>query len=158
MLPPIEPHRSTTARGCLLDILVRIPFIDIWPDMPKSSRREEVLSWLERYPKVDRYVVVNDEDGELEDPPPFQPSGRTGPTRKLLRGRGAISERQDRPHHARDNPCARTAGARYPPVVQQRRTRSFRISKVCSPTFARDVAASTQGFCDTAGTDCLRPD
>jgi hypothetical protein len=70
----------------LLDILVRIPFVDIRPDMPKSSRREEVLIWLERYPKVDRYVVVNDEDDELDDLPPFQPSGRTAPTRKLSVG------------------------------------------------------------------------
>jgi hypothetical protein len=41
-----------------------VPFIDICPDMPKSPRRREVLTWLRLHPKVTRYAVIDDEDDE----------------------------------------------------------------------------------------------
>jgi hypothetical protein len=58
----------------------RIPFLDVCPDMPRSARRKEVLRWLAAHPNVSRYVVIDDEDDELDDLPLFQPSARHGLT------------------------------------------------------------------------------
>jgi hypothetical protein len=53
-----------------------IPFVDVLPDMPRSPRRQEVLSWLAKHPRVKRFAVIDDEDDELDDLPLFQPTDR----------------------------------------------------------------------------------
>jgi Swiss Army Knife RNA repair-like protein len=63
-----------------------VPFMDACPDMPEQPRREEILGWLKRHPKVTRYVVIDDEDDELDELPLFQPSGKTGITAEIVRG------------------------------------------------------------------------
>src|SRR5436190_2364203 len=63
-----------------------IPFMDVIPDMPKRPRRDEVLAWLKRHPKVKRFVVIDDEDDELDQLPLFQPSPDTGLTEKMVKG------------------------------------------------------------------------
>jgi hypothetical protein len=63
-----------------------IPFIDVTPDMPKKPRRNEILAWLRKHPKVTRYVVIDDEDDELDDLPLFQPSAATGLTDAIVKG------------------------------------------------------------------------
>jgi hypothetical protein len=63
-----------------------IPFIDVSPDMPKSPRCSEVLTWLSQHPKATRYVVIDDEDDELDELPLFQPSSKTGLTGQIVRG------------------------------------------------------------------------
>jgi hypothetical protein len=63
-----------------------VPFIDVCPDMPKSPRCKEVLKWLSSHPKVDRYVVIDDEDDGLDGLPLFQPSAKTGITMEIVRG------------------------------------------------------------------------
>jgi hypothetical protein len=63
-----------------------IPFIDVIPDMPKRPRRDEVLAWLKAHPKVKRFVVIDDEDDELDQLPLFQPSPDTGLTEKMVKG------------------------------------------------------------------------
>jgi hypothetical protein len=63
-----------------------IPFMDVIPDMPKRPRRDEVLAWLKAHPKVERFVVIDDEDDELDQLPLFQPSARTGLTEKMANG------------------------------------------------------------------------
>jgi hypothetical protein len=63
-----------------------IPFMDVCPDMPKSSRRKEVLAWLAAHPKLTRYAIIDDEDDELDDLPVFQPSSKTGLTPEIVRG------------------------------------------------------------------------
>jgi hypothetical protein len=63
-----------------------IPFIDVSPDMPKSPRCSEVLTWLSQHPKTTRYVVIDDEDDELDELPLFQPSSKTGLTGQIVRG------------------------------------------------------------------------
>jgi hypothetical protein len=62
----------------------RIPFVDVTPDLPKQPRRDEILEWLRDHPEVDRFVVVDDEDDELDQLPLFQPSARTGLTEELI--------------------------------------------------------------------------
>jgi HAD domain in Swiss Army Knife RNA repair proteins len=62
------------------------PFIDVTPDMPKRPRRDEVLAWLKTHPKVKRFVVIDDEDDELDQLPLFQPLASTGLTEKLAKG------------------------------------------------------------------------
>jgi histidinol phosphatase-like enzyme len=64
----------------------KIPFFDICPDLPKRPRRQEVLRWLKHHPRVTRYVVIDDEDDELDDLPLFQPSAQTGLTPDIVRG------------------------------------------------------------------------
>jgi hypothetical protein len=63
-----------------------IPFMDVIPDMPKKPRRSEILAWLKKHPKVERYAVIDDEDDELDELPLFQPSDGTGLTDKIVKG------------------------------------------------------------------------
>jgi HAD domain in Swiss Army Knife RNA repair proteins len=63
-----------------------IPFIDITPDMPKRPRRDEILAWLKKHPRMTHFVVIDDEDDELDELPLFQPSADTGLTSQIVRG------------------------------------------------------------------------
>ena len=54
--------------------------------MPGVPRRDEVRAWLKNHPEVARFVVVDDEDDELDDLPLFQPSPRTGLTNEICAG------------------------------------------------------------------------
>jgi KaiC/GvpD/RAD55 family RecA-like ATPase len=63
-----------------------IPFIDVTPDMPKRPRRDEILAWLKKHPKVSRFAVIDDEDDELDELPLFQPLADTGLTGEVVRG------------------------------------------------------------------------
>jgi len=60
-----------------------IPFVDVTPDRPERSRREEVLGWLHDHPEATRYAVIDDEDDQLDDLPLFQPSARIGLTDEI---------------------------------------------------------------------------
>jgi Swiss Army Knife RNA repair-like protein len=62
----------------------RIPFIDTIPDLPDQPRCEEILAWLRIHPKVERYIVLDDEDDELDPLPLFQPSKSTGLTNEIV--------------------------------------------------------------------------
>jgi len=57
-----------------------VPFIDVIPDLPHEPRCKEILAWLRDHPEVDRLIVIDDEDDELDSLPLFQPSSRTGLT------------------------------------------------------------------------------
>ncbi len=63
-----------------------IPFDDVTPDLPKKPRRDEVLAWLKSHPKAKRFVVIDDEDDELDDLPLFQPSPAIGLSNEIVRG------------------------------------------------------------------------
>jgi Swiss Army Knife RNA repair-like protein len=63
-----------------------VPFIDTLPDIPKKTRRDEILSWLSNNPQVTRYAIIDDEDDELDDLPLFQPSSETGLTTEIAAG------------------------------------------------------------------------
>jgi hypothetical protein len=55
-------------------------------DLPKKTRRDEVLSWLAAHPKVTHYAIIDDEDDDLDDLPLFQPSSKTGITGEIVKG------------------------------------------------------------------------
>jgi len=63
----------------------KIPFIDVIPDMPEESRCTEITSWLAGQ-SVSRFVVLDDEDDELDGLPLFQPSVVSGLTDEIARG------------------------------------------------------------------------
>lgn len=63
-----------------------VPVYDVAPDMPANTRCKEIEKWLLAHPRVTRYVVIDDEDDELDDLPLFQPSSRTGITREIIKG------------------------------------------------------------------------
>lgn len=63
-----------------------IPHYGVCPDLPDRSRKEEILIWLSEHPTVTRFVVIDDEDDELDDLPLFQPSGKYGLTPEIVRG------------------------------------------------------------------------
>jgi hypothetical protein len=63
-----------------------IPFIGAIPDMPSKPRSVEIKTWLKHHPNVERFVVIDDEDDELDEFPLFQPSSRTGISRAIVRG------------------------------------------------------------------------
>ena len=63
-----------------------VPFVDVTPDLPNRPRRDEVLAWLKRHPKVKRFAVIDDDDDELDQLPLFQPSASTGLTDKIVKG------------------------------------------------------------------------
>jgi HAD domain in Swiss Army Knife RNA repair proteins len=59
-----------------------IPFIDTIPDMPSKPRSVEIKTWLKQHPYVERFVVIDDEDDELDELPLFQPSSSSGITQR----------------------------------------------------------------------------
>jgi hypothetical protein len=63
-----------------------IPFIDCTPDLPRKPRRDEILTWLADHPRVKRFLIIDDEDDELDDLPLFQTSAATGLTQKIVTG------------------------------------------------------------------------
>jgi hypothetical protein len=63
-----------------------IPFIDTIPDMPNKPRAVEIRTWLKQHPSVERFVVIDDEDDELDELPLFQPSSSCGITQEIVRG------------------------------------------------------------------------
>ncbi len=63
-----------------------IRILDVVPDLPQQPRCEEILAWLKKTDRVTRYVVIDDEDDELDGLPLFQPSRRTGLSRKIVNG------------------------------------------------------------------------
>jgi hypothetical protein len=63
-----------------------IPFVDVIPDIPAKARRDEILNWLKRHPKVQRFIVIDDQDDELDQLPLFQPSANVGLTDKIVKG------------------------------------------------------------------------
>ncbi len=83
-----------------------VPFIDVCPDKPRSSRCREITSWLADHPKVTRFVVIDDEDHELDDLPLFQPSSRTGITQGISKGVERYLNGQTE-ETIRDNPVIR---------------------------------------------------
>jgi hypothetical protein len=63
-----------------------VPFVACCPDQPKRPRRDEILEWLAKHPRVKRYAVIDDEDDELDGLPLFQPTGGKGLTAAVARG------------------------------------------------------------------------
>ena len=63
-----------------------IRFLDVVPDMPDWPRRDEILAWLKKTEHVTCYAVIDDEDDDLDGLPLFQPSSRTGLSRKIVTG------------------------------------------------------------------------
>lgn len=61
-----------------------IPFIGVIPDRPKRPRCDEILAWLKAHPKVTRFVVIDDDDDQLDALPLFQPSPSTGLTTEIV--------------------------------------------------------------------------
>jgi len=62
-----------------------IPFVGCIPDMPRRSRRDEIVSWLRQHPRVTRFAVLDDDDDELDELPLFQPNPKTGLTAEMTR-------------------------------------------------------------------------
>jgi hypothetical protein len=53
-----------------------ISFLDAVPDLPKMSRRDEVLSWLAKHPSVSRYAIIDDKTTSLMTFPCSSPPAR----------------------------------------------------------------------------------
>jgi hypothetical protein len=54
-----------------------IPFSDTPPDQPGRPRSEEIRDWLHAHSNVERFIVIDDEDDQLDPLPLFQPSRNT---------------------------------------------------------------------------------
>jgi hypothetical protein len=61
-----------------------VPFIDATPDLQGEPRCNSILDWLRRHNDVERFIVIDDEDDELDDLPLFQPSRSTGLTDQMV--------------------------------------------------------------------------
>jgi hypothetical protein len=72
-----------------------ILFVDVTPDMPHRPRRNEILTWLKKHPKVDRFVVIDDDDDELDEPP-FPAIGIYGTRRQNSQRRYRLSQRRNK--------------------------------------------------------------
>jgi Swiss Army Knife RNA repair-like protein len=64
--------------GLLAAKYFRVPFMDTTPDLPGQPRCTPILEWLRHHSEVDRFIVIDDEDDELDDLPLFQPLRRDG--------------------------------------------------------------------------------
>lgn len=80
---------------------------DLAPDRPKEPRGDQIRAWLKKNPWVSRYVVLDDDDDQLDDLPLFQPSASSGLT-AYMTGRIAkyLSGRSDK--DMRRGPLVRT--------------------------------------------------
>ena len=63
-----------------------IRYVDIVPYLPKRSRGEQIFLWLRKHPNVKRYVVIDDDDDQLDNLPLFQPSASEGISAKIANG------------------------------------------------------------------------
>jgi len=61
-----------------------IPFSDTTPDEPGRPRCEEIRDWLHAHSNVERFIVIDDEDDQLDPLPLFQPSRKTGLTEEMV--------------------------------------------------------------------------
>ena len=61
-----------------------VPFIDTTPDLPGEPRRNTILDWLHRHSNIERFIVIDDEDDELDALPLFQPLRSTGLTDDIV--------------------------------------------------------------------------
>lgn len=61
-----------------------VPFIDTTPDLPGRARCEPIAEWLRQHPGVERFIVIDDEDDELDELPLFQPLRRDGLTGDIV--------------------------------------------------------------------------
>ena len=61
-----------------------VPFIDTTPDLQNEPRCNPIRDWLQHHPDVERFIVIDDEDDELDPLPLFQPSRRTGITDEMV--------------------------------------------------------------------------
>jgi hypothetical protein len=62
-----------------------IPFSDVIPDLPGEPRKKEIVTWLAAH-DVERYVVIDDEDDQLDELPLFQPTSLVGLTDEIVNG------------------------------------------------------------------------
>lgn len=63
-----------------------IPFVDTTPDLPNEPRCNPIRDWLRHHSDVERFIVIDDEDDELDTLPLFQPSRSTGLTDDMVQG------------------------------------------------------------------------
>jgi hypothetical protein len=61
-----------------------VPFVDTTPDLPGQSRADAILAWVRGQPDVERFVVIDDEDDQLDGLPLFQPLRRNGLTDEIV--------------------------------------------------------------------------
>ena len=66
-----------------------IPFIDATPDLPEKPRRDEIAQWIHVHPGVERFIVIDDEDDDLDALPLFQPSAKIGLDQEIADAAGA---------------------------------------------------------------------
>jgi hypothetical protein len=66
-----------------------IPFIDATPDLPDKARRDEIRQWISDHGHVERFIVIDDEDDELDELPLFQPSDKIGLNQEIVDGAAA---------------------------------------------------------------------
>jgi hypothetical protein len=55
-----------------------VPIDDVLPDLRPASRGKEIISWLNKHPEVQRYLVLDDEDDDYGGHPLFQPQAGEG--------------------------------------------------------------------------------
>lgn len=60
-----------------------VPFTDTTPDLPGRSRADVIQEWLRQH-LVERFIVIDDEDDQLDGFPLFQPLRRDGLTNDIV--------------------------------------------------------------------------
>lgn len=71
--------------GMLAVKYYEVPFTDTIPDEPNEPRCKEILDWLGAHPDVERFIVIDDQDDELDPLPLFQPTRNTGLTDEIVK-------------------------------------------------------------------------
>jgi hypothetical protein len=70
--------------GLLAAKYYKVPFVDTLPDEGDPPRCQPILDWLQMHPEIERFIVIDDEDDELDPLPLFEPSRNTGLTDEMV--------------------------------------------------------------------------
>ena len=70
--------------GVLAAKYYQVPFVDMTPDLPGEPRGNAIREWVSKHPHVQRFIVIDDEDDDLDGLPLFQPMRSSGITDDLV--------------------------------------------------------------------------
>ena len=71
-----------------------VRFVDTTPDLPGRARGDAITEWVRAHPNTERFIVIDDEDDQLDGLPLFQPLRHDGLTDEIVARAAAYLNRE----------------------------------------------------------------